>query len=82
MDTSSTYEYQIFMEEQGSRVLIASYFSQSKPPATGSVIDIKHFKEEDAYPDRVRVLGIEEPPYDETSIAARQIVVHIIVQPE
>jgi len=69
------------MEEQGQKVLIASYFSAELPPAIGKVLDIREYKEASEYPDQVKVLSVEEPAHTAPSIVAHETIVFVMVEP-
>ena len=75
------YDYQIFMEENGQRVLIASYFSDASPPVKGCVIEIEQFKEGDQYPDHVTVVDVVYASDEVTSIIEDALVIYLFVEP-
>jgi hypothetical protein len=81
MNQSDICEFRIFMVEQGERVLVAFYLTAIRPPAVGTVLDIKMFKEKDAYPDQVRVLSVEEASSDEDSDVEQAAIFSVIVEP-
>lgn len=55
------------LDGQSASTIIAVYFTPSAPPQIGAVVDITRFKQAPEYPDRVRVLHVEQTSRDETS---------------
>lgn len=73
-----SYEYRVFLEEDGQKALIAS-FSSTSAPKIGKVINIRSFKEDDKYPDQVKVLAVEQ--HDEQNDAGKVSVFSLLVEP-
>ena len=75
-----TYDFQIFMIEKGDRVLIASYYTQSELPTVGMVLNIDLFKEEERFPNRVRVRSVDVPTAPRSS-EVQPVRVDLLVDP-
>ena len=80
-NSAPSYDYRILMEEQGKKVQIASYFSSALPPAVGTVLDIRQFKEASGFPDKVKVSGVEEPPRYMAVIVPHSTIMFVKVEP-
>ena len=74
------YEHRIFLVEHGARVRIATYFTTDPPPAAGALLDITMFREEEAYPEQVKVLSLEEAASDEPSIVNQAKIFYVTVE--
>jgi hypothetical protein len=81
VNSSAIYEFRIFIIEQDQRVLIATYLTTTSLPTVGTVLNIQMFKEEEGYPDQVRVLRLEETLSDEPSIVDQTEIFDVIVEP-
>ena len=75
-----TYDFQFFMIEKGDRVLIASFHTQGELPAVGTVINIELFKEEERFPNRVRVRSVDVPTTPRSS-EVQPVRVNLLVEP-
>ena len=62
-------------------MLIATYLTTTSLPTVGTVLNIQMFKEEETYPDQVRVLLLEESSSDEPSIVDQTEIFDVIVEP-
>jgi hypothetical protein len=75
------HECQVFIETNGQRVLVATYFSGSEMPQVGSVLNIQGFKENPAFPDNLRVLNVDSSADRDTSTGNLIAVFSIVGEP-
>lgn len=68
------------MIEKGDRVLIASYYTQNELPTVGTIINIELFKEEERFPNRVRVRSVDVPTAPRSS-EVQPVRVNLLVEP-
>jgi len=76
-----SYDYHLFMIENGDRVPIASYFTQAELPTVGTLLTTDLFKEDARFPNQVRVLSVDVPTMPRSPEVGQPVRVNLLVEP-